>query len=191
MNLSAKMSAHDLIPDPSRIGFEGLKGSHLPLVHRWLNSPHVSRWWYGEGSSYREVEEKYIPRIEGREPTEPYLILYGEKPIGFIQTYRISDHPEYAEQVQVDGSADVDLFIGEKDFLHRGPGHHILRRFLAEVVFGDGETECCVIDPEPKNTAAIRAYERAGFRYLKTIQVPREPEPEYLMKISREEVLAE
>jgi hypothetical protein len=31
------------------------------------------------------------------------------------------------------------------------------------------------------------AYEKAGFRFFKTIQVPGEPEPEYLMRLTRGE----
>jgi RimJ/RimL family protein N-acetyltransferase len=64
-----------------------------------------------------------------------------------------------------------------------------LRRFLPEVVFRQEDVGVCVIGPEPKNLAAVRAYEKAGFRYFKTIQVPGEPEPEHLMRIEREEVL--
>jgi len=61
-------------------------------------------------------------------------------------------------------------------------------RFLVEVVFRDERVRVCVIGPESKNVAAIRAYEKAGFRFFKTIQVPGEPEPEHLMRMSREEV---
>jgi aminoglycoside 6'-N-acetyltransferase len=43
----------------------------------------------------------------------------------------------------------------------------------------------CIIDPEPANRIAIRAYEKAGFRYVKTVKVPAEPQPAYLMRISR------
>lgn len=32
-------------------------------------------------------------------------------------------------------------------------------------------------------------YEEAGFKYLKTIQVPEEAEPEFLMRIERTDVL--
>jgi len=176
--------------NPGKIGFERLKLSDLPLMHRWLNAPHVARWWYAEGSTYPEVEETYVPCIEGRDPTEPYLILYDGLPIGYVQAYRISDDPDYARLVEVENSAGVDMFVGEEEFLHRGLGSHILRRFLREVVFVNDDVEVCVIGPEPKNAAAIRAYEKAGCRYFKTIQVPGEPEPEYLMWISRESVLS-
>ena len=43
----------------------------------------------------------------------------------------------------------------------------------------------CIIDPEPDNKIAIRAYEKAGFRYLKTVQIPTEAHPSYLMRIER------
>lgn len=33
---------------------------------------------------------------------------------------------------------------------------------------------------------AIRAYEKAGFRHVKTVQVAKDPEPGYLMRIAKE-----
>ena len=174
-------------PEPCEISFRRLRTPDLVLMHRWLNAPHVVRWWHSEGTSYRAVEEEYLPYIEGREPVGPYLILHGDRPIGYVQAYLVSHDEEYARLVDVVSSAGVDLFIGEEEFLHRGLGSHLLRRFLAQKVFSDPGVEVCVIGPEPKNAAAIRAYEKAGFRFFKTIQVPGEPEPEHLMKMTREE----
>ena len=154
--------AHSANLNPDKLGFERLKMSDLPLMHRWLNTPRVARWWYAEGSTYPEVEETYVPCIEGRDPTEPYLILYDRLPIGYVQTYRISDDPDYARLVEVENSAGVDIFVGEEEFLHKGLGSHILRRLFGEVVFENDDVEVCVIGPEPKNAAAIRAYEKAG-----------------------------
>ncbi len=176
---------------PSGISFRPLRSSDLPLMHRWLNTPHVARWWYGDDTSWRGIEEQYGSYIEGREPVRPYLILHDDEPTGYIQSYLVSDDEEYARLVGVEDSAGVDMFIGEEEYLYRGLGREILRRFLAEVVFRDEAVRVCVIGPEPKNVAAIRAYEKAGFRYVKTIRVPGEPEPEHLMRIGREEVLAD
>ena len=176
-------------PDPRGISFRKLRASDLGLMHRWLNMAHVRRWWYAEGTSYAEIEEHYLPAIEGREATKLFLILYEGEPIGFIQSYRISteDDEAYAGLVDVEDSAGVDLFIGDPEYLYRGLGRHAIQRFLSEHVFIDPGVEVCVIGPEPKNVAAIRAYEKAGFRFFKTIQVPGEPEPEYLMRLSRGE----
>jgi RimJ/RimL family protein N-acetyltransferase len=175
--------------DPRGISFRRLRASDLGLMHRWLNTAHVRRWWYAEGTSYAEIEEHYLPAIEGREATKLFLILYEGEPIGFTQSYRISaeDDETYAGLVDVEDSAGVDLFIGEAKYLYRGLGRHVIWRFLSEHVFIDPGVEVCVIGPEPKNVAAIRAYEKAGFRFFKTIQVPGEPEPEYLMRLSRGE----
>ena len=175
--------------DPHGISFRRLRSSDLALMHRWLNEPHVRRWWYAEGTSYGEIEEHYLPAIENQEATEPYVILYEDRPIGFIQHYPISaeDDETYARLVDVENSAGVDLFIGDPEYLYRGLGSHVIGRFLSDHVFSNPEIGVCVIGPEPNNAAAIRAYEKVGFRYFKTIQVPGEPEPEYLMKLSREE----
>ena len=173
---------------PDAISFRPLRYSDLPLLHRWLNAPHVARWWYGDDTSWHGVQKEYTLYIEGREPVEPYLILHDDKPIGYIQTYLISHDEEYASLAGVEDSAGVDMFIGEDEYLYRGLGSKILQRFLVEVVFRKEGVRVCVIGPETKNVAAIRAYEKAGFRFFKTIQVPGEPEPEHLMRMSREEV---
>ena len=176
--------------DPALIGFRPLALADLPLMHRWLTTPHVARWWYDpEPITLEWVIAKYTPRIAGHVPTHCFVILHDRRPIGFIQTYRLADHPDYDRAVEAgEDAAGVDLFIGEPDAVHRGLGAPVLRRFLAEIVFARWDVASCIIGPEPKNTAAIRAYEKAGFQYLKTVQVGDEPAPEYLMRLARDEV---
>lgn len=176
--------------DPAFISFRRLALDDLPLLHRWLNTDQVA-CWYGAGKvhypPYERVVERYAPRIRGEEPTDSYVILYAGAPIGYIQTYRVADYPEDRWQVEA-GAAAIDLLIGEADLVYLGLGPRILSRFLSDIVFADPGVTSCVIGPSVSNAAAIRAYEKAGFRYLKTVLVPGEPEPEYLMVIRREDV---
>ena len=185
--------APDLVSplDPAQIGFRRMVMGDLPLMHRWLQVSQVLEWWWGGvAPSYEAVAEKYGPRVRSEEPTDQYIILHGSRPIGYIQTYMIRDYPEYAAVVGADdGAAGVDLFIGETDYLHKGFGCHILRAFLRDVVFGAGDATSCVIGPSAANRVAIRAYEKAGFRYFKTIPSSNEPTPEYLMRIARADIL--
>ena len=175
--------------EASRIAFRPLTGDDLGLLHRWLNTDFVMEWWGKEDSSFEDVVAKYDPRIAGERPTRGFVILHGTTPIGYIQTYMLRDYPDYSVHLGVDGeTAGVDLLIGEREYLHRGLGSAILRRFLAEIVFGTMGARSCIIDPEPDNKIAIRAYEKAGFRYLRTVQVPEEPHPSYLMRIERAEL---
>jgi RimJ/RimL family protein N-acetyltransferase len=182
----------EIARDERALGFRRLAMEDLPLMHRWLTTEHVRRWYGEEGRSLEEVTAHYAPRIRGEDPTDSYIILYGETAIGYIQTYLIHDHPDYAKSVDVEErAAGVDLFIGEPDYVHKGLGSILLRKFLREIVFAKPETESCILGPQPKNAVAIRAYEKAGFRYLKTIQVPDEPKPEYLMRITRAESMSQ
>lgn len=169
--------------------FRPLAPDDLSLMHRWLHMDQVLRWWK-ERLTYEEVVAKYSPRLTGEEPTQSYVILMDQIPIGYIQTYCIADYPDYAACVQVEEkTAGVDLFIGEAEYLYKGLGSEILRLFLSDIVFQSPSVSSCVLGPEPSNTAAIRCYQKAGFRYLKTVQCPDEDAPEYLMKIIREAVL--
>ena len=162
--------------DPAKIGFRRLRMSDLPLMQRWLTAEHVRRWWGDERRTPEAIAEKYRPRIRGQTPTACFVIIYGDAAIGYNQTYKIADYPDYARYVAVDeDAAGLDLFIGEAVYLNRGLGAPVLRAFLRDVVFDAGDAVSCVVGPEPANVVAIRAYEKVGFRSLKTIQVPDEP----------------
>lgn len=157
--------------------------SELPLFHEWLHRPHVARWWYEDLGTLEEVSKEYGAYITGEEPVEPYLVLYEGRPIGYIQWYLVSDDEEYERLIDIEDSAGIDVFIGEEEFLHRGFGAGIIGDFIKTVVFADERVAVCIIDPEPENTAAIRAYEKVGFRHFGTVETS--GAKAYLMKISR------
>jgi RimJ/RimL family protein N-acetyltransferase len=155
-----------------RIGFRRLTAGDLPVLYEWLQREHVSLWWT-DRETYEEVVEHYLPQIEGTKPTDPYLILLDDQPGGFIQTYRVSDYPEYRELVAVeDGVAGVDLLIGEPELTGRGIGSEALHRFVCDIVFSDPEIHACIADPDAENLASLRAFEKAGFRVVRRFVDP-------------------
>jgi hypothetical protein len=138
------------------------------MIHSWLHTPHVARWWYEDTGPYEKVAKQYSAYIDGEEPVEPYLILHEGRPVGYIQWYRVSEDEEYKELVDIEDAAGIDLFIGEEGLLYMGLGPLVIKRFIEEIVFADESIETCIIDPEPDNRAAIRAYEKVGFGYFKS-----------------------
>lgn len=152
----------------------------------------MRRWWDDPPSDdYPDDElEQYRRRIDGDDAdTEIFFIRRGSRPIGFIQCYRIDDHDEYGQALALDAAAaGVDLFIGEPALIGHGLGPAVIRAFLRDIVFARYDVEECVIGPSVKNASAIRAYEKAGFVWLKDARVPDEPDPEHLMRIRREAV---
>jgi len=162
------------------ISFRKMEESDLKLLHQWLNKDIVIEWYTKEPVTYEKVLEKYLPRVKGEKFVQCYFMLYNLKPIGYIQTYKIWDFPEYNKFVKADeGTHGIDLFIGEGDYLHKGIGATIISTFLKDIVFKNNKINKCIIGPDPNNKVAIRAYEKAGFKYIKTINTG--DEIEYLM----------
>ena len=169
--------------------FRPLAEEDLDLIRTWLLRPHVRRW-YDDTPSGRYPDDsiaEYREAIHGEDPTDEFLIALDGRPIGTIQSYRIDDHPEYAAQVALGRPAfGIDLFIGEPDLVGRGHGPALIRAFLRDVAFPRYGVDLCVIGPTVSNKAAIRAYEKAGFRFLKTYLEPDSREAEhYLMELTR------
>jgi len=168
------------------LSFRRMSPADLPLVHEWHQREHVRRWWT-EKETYEKVAGYHLPAIEGQEPTQSYLIMLGTRPVGFIQTYLISDYPEWEKLIHVGpGVAGVDLFIGERELTGTGLGTEVLRRFAGEIVFAAPSTTACVADQDVENQASIRAFEKAGFRRLGEFLDPDDDRMHFLVRLDRE-----
>jgi aminoglycoside 6'-N-acetyltransferase len=178
-------------PEPE-YDFPALTEADLPLIRQWVLEPHVGRWWADPPrDTYPDDElDTYRARLRGEnDGTELFFIRHRRRPIGFIQCYRIDDADEYGRALALDASAaGIDLFIGEPGETGKGHGSKVIRAFLRDVVFARYDVAGCVIGPSVKNARAIRAYEKAGFRFLRDARAPGEPDPEHLMWIGRDEV---
>lgn len=181
------------MPDGTQIRFRPLEFRDLALMRTWLHRPHVARWWPGWPSE-EQVAARYTPLITGEDrATRAYVVEYGAGPIGYIQCYfDVAGAPAFREHLaDAEHAAGIDLFIGERELLHRGLGPRIIADFLREILFARESITACIIDPAQNNKAAIRAYRKAGFRYLTTVTVPGELEPLYLMRIGRHQFEAQ
>jgi hypothetical protein len=88
----------------------------------------VRRWWGGR-ETYDEIREHYLSAIGGERPTDLYIALLDDEPIGFVQTYLVSDYPDYRTLVGAgEGVAGVDLFIGDAALTGQGIDSEILHR---------------------------------------------------------------
>lgn len=170
------------------IAFKLLEEEDLGVLHKWLNKPHV-REWYGyehDYANYSAVVERYLHKTKPGCLTASYIIYIDDNSVGYIQTYLIKDYPDYNKYVKAeDHVAGLDVFIGEEDYLHKGYSSEVMKKFIDTHVFSDNKVKSIIIGPEPKNAAAIKAYSKVGFEYIKTIKVPDEKEPEYLMLLDR------
>jgi aminoglycoside 6'-N-acetyltransferase len=168
-----------------QLSFRPLRRDDLPLLQRWLSMPHVDDWWH-EPLDAAGVEAKYGPRIDGSEPTHVFLIEHGDRPIGWIQWYRWADYSQHATLLGAEAeAAGIDLAIGEAVMLGLGLGPRAIRAFVESVVFGDPAIVACVSDPQTDNTRSVRAFEKAGFHVVRTVELPGEPATRQVVRYDR------
>ena len=173
--------------DPSALTFRPLSAADLPTLHGWFNAPHAQRW-FGKGRSQIQVVEEFTGYLAGSEPIHSFIACYAGRPIGLVQWVRLGDYPDAMRGYEVTDPdvVNCDVIIGEAAFVHRGLGGPLVLRFLNEIVFSDPRFVTCVIDPESENTAAIRAYAKAGFTYVRTVIDPEDGKtPLHLMELRR------
>lgn len=175
--------------EQTRIAFRYLTTDDLPLMHRWLNQGPCLRWYGLQPTRLTEVTGTYEPRLYGESTVLSLIASYDGHPVGYIQRYFTRDHDDYwGRQHFPDDTAGIDLFIGEETLLYRGLGPLLTRAFLRTHVFA-GQAGRCLIDPHPENRAAIRAYEKVGFRHLRTLHPPEHTVSAYLMLLEAHDVL--
>lgn len=144
-----------------RYDFRAVTGEDLPMIARWLEEPHIAKWWGDPATSLAEIEEAMEDVA-----TEPLIVEMDGEPIAYLQSYDPHLEDGHPYQDQPTGTLGLDISIGRPDLLGQGHGSAIIRQF-AEELFAEGAPRI-VIDPDPANTRAIRAYEKAGFRAFDT-----------------------
>jgi aminoglycoside 6'-N-acetyltransferase len=179
-----------------QIGFRPVAEEDLPLVAGWLGQPHVATWWR-EPSDLAEVRRKYLPCIDGRDPTELFLIEADGTPVGFIQRYLMADNPEWVRSLRATGAADagqaagIDYLIGDATLTGKGIGSAAIREFTALTLRRYPAAASLLVDVSQENAASWRALERAGYTrcWAGEIDSPEASDdgPSYLYRKRRED----
>ena len=110
------------------------------------NEPEVVRWWGSD--EIEEISDQFIEADEG------FVIEADGEVIGAIQ-YHEEDDPMYRH-------AGIDVFLTASRH-GQGLGTEAIR-LLARHLFEERGHHRLTIDPAADNAAAIRAYEKVGFR---------------------------
>ena len=149
----------------------------LPMLHEWLNRPHILEWWGAEEErpTLDEVRQHYSPRALAEDSVTPYVAMLGEEPIGFAQSYVALGSDAGWWQDETDpGVRGIDQSLADPAQLNKGLGTTLVRA-LVQRLFSDPTVTKIQTDPAPDNHRAIRCYEKAGFVQQKVITTPDGP----------------
>lgn len=149
----------------------------LPMLHDWLNRPHIVEWWGGEEArpTLDDVVDHYLPRVLGQESVTPYVVMLRDEPIGYAQSYvALGSGGGWWEEETDPGVRGIDQSLANPAQLNQGLGTSLVRA-LVDLLFLDPSVTKIQTDPDPGNLRAIRCYEKAGFVQVKVIVTPDGP----------------
>ena len=147
--------------------FRPMTSDDLPVIRQWLARPHVREWWGDPSEQYDLVSGDLD------EPAmDQFIVSAGGNEFAYLQCYDLTawnsgfgEHPR--------GTRGIDLFIVEADMIGRGHGSAFIRAFVDERLRSGAPR--MVTDPDPSNTRAVRAYEKAGFEKAGMVDTPDGP----------------
>lgn len=143
------------VPDPAR---------HAKVIDRWLRRPHVTRWWGPAG--------RHTGTLGQRSTDTHALITADRKPVGYMCWQKLSRAELEAAALTglPEDLVDIDILIGEPDYLGCGVGPEALAVLLAKL-HGEG-VRWAGLATSTSNLRAIRAFEKAGFTLFKVFEDP-------------------
>jgi aminoglycoside 6'-N-acetyltransferase len=144
--------------------FRPMTTADLPMIKRWLETPHVSEWWHDAAEQFELVSGDL-----DHPDMAQFIVTSDTRPFAYLQCYNLSAW-NVGFGTQPDGTRGLDQFIGEPDMLGRGHGSAFTRAFADRLL--ESGTPRILIDPDPGNARAIRAYEKAGFVRDRLVDTP-------------------
>ena len=131
--------------EEGRVALRPLEPGDAPALLALHETPAVREWWGAPSEGFPGSDEPDSTR---------FAILVDGRIAGMIQ-YGEEDEPDYQH-------ATIDIFLDPS--LHgRGLGTLALRMLVRHLIDERGHHRI-TIDPASENGAAIRSYEKAGFR---------------------------
>jgi aminoglycoside 6'-N-acetyltransferase len=151
------------LDDQHRFSVRPMTVGDFPDVSRWVNEPHVARWW-DEHRSPEQVAAYYGAALRGEDSTRMWVWEVNGRSVGFSQDYRISDHPDYALLSSRPDAVGFDYALGEPAFVDRGLGTSLLWVFLRDIVWPayPGVAEFFAA-PDHRNAGSLRVLAKLGF----------------------------
>lgn len=134
--------------------FRNVTAADLPMLEAWLNQPAVTAWWPDPQRQLDGISEGLTDPA-----TTMLIVLRDGLPVAYAQ-HSVAAHwqePHYDAIEMPAGTVAMDVFAGPDGM---GLGAEWLDALARHLL---ATAPALIIDPDPANTRAIRAYEKAGF----------------------------
>jgi RimJ/RimL family protein N-acetyltransferase len=136
-----------------------------------MNDPGVARFW--RMAWPRTGIASYLDRQDASLHSTSYLGLLNGVPMSYWELYR-ADLDRLAQHYAArEHDIGVHLLLGPAEYRGKGLAAGLLRSVSTWKLNRDPRVPRVVADPDVENTRSIWAFQRAGFRRVKDLDLPR------------------
>ena len=146
-----------------------MNSNDFEVMVKWLNDEKVLKFYEESPSNLERIIKKYGPRVEGNHYVTPCILEYKDKPIGYIQYYKVQEGnlERYGYTVN-EGIFGIDQFIGETQLWGKGIGTSMIQMMLNYLSTIKNASRV-VLEVKKDNSRAISSYKKCGFREMKEL----------------------
>lgn len=150
---------------PSGISIRPATGADWNMIRGWLRLPEIQRWWGTASSTEAEV------RLVMETPSAIARVVMagdgaGDQPIGYTHAIDALYWGAGLPDAMIAGTWDIDVFIAAAGWRGRGAGRRAVE-LISEEVFATTLAPAVSVFTSVQNERAVRAYEQAGFRWVR------------------------
>ncbi len=150
------------------------------MIRQWLARPDIQDWWGPLSATEAEVN---IALSSGHALCR--IIEIAGQPVGYAHAVDATLWGESLPEDLSPGTWDLDLFVAAEEHRGKGVGQAALKLLKDEVFQTTLAVAVCVF-ASVRNERAVRAYERAGFRWKRIWADPLDGGHSWFMVAERE-----
>lgn len=159
------------LPDGSGFSLRSVDlARDLESVHAWMNDPEVARYW--EMAQPVEQIAAYLRQQVRSGHSTPYIGCIDGVPMSYWELYRADLDPLAGHYMFRPRDAGVHLLLGPSGYRGRGLGVPLLRAVTDWQLTVDPYASRVVAEPDVRNARSVRAFEQAGFRKAREVDLP-------------------
>jgi acetyl CoA:N6-hydroxylysine acetyl transferase len=141
----------------------------LELLHGWMNDPEVARFW-GLAVPPSDLAA-YLEGVRTSAHASPAIGCLDGVPMSYWELYRADLDPLARHYAALPNDAGLHLLLNSE---HRGKGlgATLIELVSSSALAADARAMRVVAEPDVRNRPSIRAFERAGFRRQRDLDLP-------------------
>lgn len=142
------------LPSPWGLRFARADGHDLDLIHKWMNAPHVAKFWDQAWPKQRWAEELET-QLAG-DYSRPFILTLDGREMGYVELYRAARDVIAAHYPALPNDLGVHGAIGEPDLAGQGLAYRFWVHLIKAVFEVEPGCRRLVTDPDAGHRVARR-----------------------------------